>query len=333
MKPRSRILTAISHKPGKLPYQLDLTSVVHRRLSEKFGSVDFLYTEIGNHIACERYKELIKLDEQRDRDYFGVIFRKDSSGDIGVVEGFPLTEADIGLYKFPQMINASVVEKRCKYLCTEHMDRFKIFMIGFSLFERAWSLRGMENVLSDMLLEKRFLHELLERITEHNLKVIDFAAQYNIDCIMLGDDWGQQNGLIMGARLWREFIKPCVKLMYDRVKKYNLFAAQHSCGDNRDIMGDLADMGLDIYNTFQPEIYSLEKFKSEYGSKITVYGGISTQGVLARGTPEEVYDTTCRTIDIMARDGGYIAAPTHSVTQDISDENIFAFLKAVKKYT
>ena len=34
------------------------------------------------------------------------------------------------------------------------------------------------------------------------------------DAIYLGDDWGQQRGLQMGPKLWREFIKPQLKRMY-----------------------------------------------------------------------------------------------------------------------
>ena len=47
-------------------------------------------------------------------------------------------------------------------------------------------------------------------------EVIDLAAQYPIGCIMFGDDWGQQKGLIMGPRLWKRFIKPRFALMYEK---------------------------------------------------------------------------------------------------------------------
>ena len=72
--------------------------------------------------------------------------------------------------------------------------------IGFSMFERAWTLRGMENLLVDMYENPAFVDALLDRITEYNLALIDRALRFNLDGFRFGDDWGRQNGLIMGPR-------------------------------------------------------------------------------------------------------------------------------------
>ena len=40
-------------------------------------------------------------------------------------------------------------------------DRFRVFQIGFSLYERAWTLRGMENLMMDFYDHPQFVHELL----------------------------------------------------------------------------------------------------------------------------------------------------------------------------
>ena len=85
-------------------------------------------------------------------------------------------------------------------------------------------------------------------------------------------------------------------------------------------------------DTFQPEIYDLKKFNLEYGNDITIYGGISTHGVLSQGTPEQVYDTTIKSVEILGKNDGYIAAPTHQCTNDIPVENFLAFLNAVQRY-
>ena len=62
-----------------------------------------------------------------------------------------------------------------------------------------------------------------------------------------------------------------------------MFVAQQSCGDCSEVFADLVRYGLDIYNTFQPEVYDIEYFKKTYGSSITFFGGISTQKLHARG--------------------------------------------------
>ena len=162
------------------------------------------------------------------------------------------------------------------------------------------------------------------------LKVVDIVARYPIDCIFFGDDWGQQRGLIMGYPLWARFIKPRLKKMYDHVKKYGMYVAQHSCGDCREVFPDLVELGLDIYNTFQPEVYDIVEFKERFGKDITFFGAISTQQLLPFKSPEEVKAEMHRIMDILGKDGGYILAPTHAMPGDIPEENVLAFMEVAK---
>ena len=184
----------------------------------------------------------------------------------------------------------------------------------------------------DFLLEPEFVHKLMDKICQYNLKVIEIATQYPIDGVYFGDDWGQQKGTIMGVTHWREFIKPYLAKMYGAVKAKGKFVCQHSCGDISELFDDVIEVGLDIYNTFQPEIYDIEKVKEQYGDRLTFFGGVSTQFVLPNGTPDDVRAETERLISVMSKNGGYIAAPTHCVPDDVPVENILAFLEVVKKY-
>jgi len=195
------------------------------------------------------------------------------------------------------------------------------------MYERAWTLRGIENLLVDMIEEPQFVHDLLDAITEYNLKVIDIGLEYDIDGFHFGDDWGQQRGLIMGPVHWRTFIKPRMARMYARVKSKGLIVSQHSCGDIEEIFPDLIEIGLDIYQTVQPEIYNLKEIKRKYGNDLTFWGGISTQGLLPYGTAGEVRQVARETIKIMNQDGGYIAAPTHALPRDIPVENVIALME------
>jgi uroporphyrinogen decarboxylase len=106
-----------------------------------------------------------------------------------------------------------------------------------------------------------------------------------------------------------------------------MFVAQHSCGDCRELFPDFVELGLDIYNTFQPEVYDIEAFKNSFGDRITFFGGISTQRLLPFATPDEVRKEMRRIISILSKDGGYIIAPTHAMPNDIPTENALAFLE------
>lgn len=330
MKRRDIVLKALRHEtPARLPYFLDLTDETAARMRAYTGDERF-FENSGSYLAQERNESFRDLSNGQFEDMFGVVWdRGAQDGDFGIVAKEPLTDADFGGYVFPEP-DEKLIREKCERLAGS--DRFTMYIIGFSLFERAWTLRGMENLLCDMIEEPEFVDELLDRIVEYNLKVVDIVAQYPIDCIFFGDDWGQQRGLIMGLPFWKRFIRPRLARMYARVKEKGMFVAQHSCGDCVSVFPDLVEMGLDIYNTFQPEVYDIEYCKKTFGGRLTFFGGISTQRLLPFASPDEVEREMERIISVLEPDGGYILAPTHAMPGDIPPENVMAFLRVAQKH-
>lgn len=331
MTRRDIVLTALRHEqPRALPYMVEMTDEIHERMKRYSGDPLF-FQHTGSYLAVERNESFVDLGNDQFEDMFHVVWDKGAQdGDFGVVARAPLSEPEFGGYIFPEPDEALIREK-CERLAAKK-DVFTMYIIGFSLFERAWTLRGMENLLCDMLEEEEFVRELFSRIVKYNLKVVDIVSQYPIDCIFFGDDWGQQKGLIMGLPLWKKYIRPCLEREYSAVKQKGLYVAQHSCGDCVQVFPDLIEMGLDIYNTFQPEVYDIEFCKREYGDKLTFYGGISTQRLLPFAAPDEVEAEMERIIAILEKNGGYILAPTHAMPDDIPPENVVRFIEVARRH-
>ena len=261
------------------------------------------------------------------KDRFGVVWNRTVDRDIGVVADYILKSSDMSGYKFPD-IDRVALDRDMKRLTNPGNNTFRVADVGFTLFEKAWTLRGMDNVLMDMVLEPGFINILLDGITEYELKLIDAILTYDVDGFLFGDDWGQQKGLIMGPAYWRKFIKPRMKIMFERVRKAGKKVLLHSCGDIHEILPDLIEIGLDVYQTLQPEIYDIRKIKNEYGRDLAFWGGISTQTLLPYATAAKLKRIVRETIGILGANGGYIAAPTHAVPGDVPPENIVAMIEA-----
>jgi uroporphyrinogen decarboxylase len=326
---RERMLTALAHRqPDVTPWQIDLTTEAREATARYLGDDDFV-ASIGNHFCHAGDGWFEDLGHHRWRDNFGVIWNRSIDRDIGNVETLLLPEPDLSHYQFPQPDHARNA-RRIEHMLAENPDVFTSAGIGFSMFERAWTLRGMENLLMDMVLYPQFVDDLLDAILAYNLEALDQMLQYPVDCVRFGDDWGQQRGLIMGPKLWRRFIKPRVAAMYARVKATGKYVMQHSCGDVLGIFPDLIDMGLDIFNTFQPEVMDVDFAKREYGAHLTFYGGISTQQVLPRIAPNAVKAHVEEMIARVGGNGGYLIGPTHAIPRDVPPETIVAFIEAVQ---
>lgn len=333
MTKRDRIISAVKHEQTDYtPYNVGMTNQTYEKVSAYLNDPDFL-EKIDNHISSiyyDGYLHELSPGSGYWKDDFGVVWNRNGADkDIGVIDGYVINKSDIKLCKLP-ILDEKRIRSEYENLMKEKNDTFKFGSIGFSMFERAWTLKGMENLLIDMVIDAEFVHELLDAIADYNLRIIDIALDYDIDGFHFGDDWGQQKGLIMGPDYWRKFVKPRVARMYERVKNKGKIVSQHSCGDIYEIFPDLIEIGLDIYQTFQPEIYDLEKTKKEFGRDLTFWGGISTQRLLPFATPQEVAKVTRETIKIMGYGGGYIAAPTHSIPGDVPPENVIAMIDAFK---
>ena len=295
---RERVINSIRHKDSDIvPWNFELTEGIASMVKE-YGACEDANVYLDNHMQRIKYKQNEKLENGYERDIFGVLWQKSKDGgDVGNIVEYPLKEDEIGDYQFPE-VREDFAARICDRLEANPRDEFTMFSITMGYFERTWSLRGMENVLMDMCLNEKFTESLYAGILEHHMKLLDCILDRNFDAVYIGDDWGQQKGLIMGPRLWRKFIKPGMAQMFEKIKSKGKYIVLHSCGDIQEILSDLIEMGLDVYNTVQPEIYDLKGLKKEFGKDLTFYGGISTQQFLPFASAEEVKEMTKRVLTV-----------------------------------
>jgi len=187
----------------------------------------------------------------------------------------------------------------------------------------------METLMMDFLEHPGFVCDLLNRIADYNIAQIREALKYDIDAVYFGDDWGQQRGLQMGPRLWRQFLYPVLKRMYRVVRQAGKFVMIHSCGDVDELFDDLVNIGVNCFNPFQPEVMDVWTLLPRYRGKLAFHGGLSTQKTLPFGTVDDVRNESHRLL-ALGRDGGYLFAPAHDVKGDVPLENILAMLKILK---
>jgi uroporphyrinogen decarboxylase len=326
---RDVVIDALSHKAtSPIPYHIDFTSQSLQRLIKATGDAE-IEGKLGTYLHYAQYwgwPAEIPGKPNFFQDEFGVIWNRTVDKDIGVVENPQIQDIENSDYRFP-VPDIERLRRSIQELLATREDRFTFMGFGFCMFERAWSLMGMENVLMSMITSPEALDEFFDRICDYYADLVDIALEYDIDGVYFGDDWGQQQGLIMGPEHWRHFIKPRMARLYGRVKSKGIPVIQHSCGDNREIFGDLVEIGLTCYQTFQPEIYDIGEMKRLYGDKLAFWGGVSTQQILSRLNARGVQDEIVRVVKILRANGGLIIAPTHALPYDVPPDNILAMVE------
>ena len=316
--------------PPYVPWSLGFTQEARQKLQQHFGCDD-LEVVLGNHfLKLGRDIGYFRdLGNHRVQDVFGVVWDRSIDRDIGNVEGPVLPEPTLAGYQFPDPCDPRYFEDIPGRI-DQFPDRLRVFQIGFSLYERAWTLRGMANLLMDFHDHPQFVRQLLEAIADYNIAQIRQALQYDIDAVYFGDDWGQQRGLQMGPGLWRQFLLPELARMYGVVRASGKFVMIHSCGDVDELFDDLIAAGLNCFNPFQPEVMDIEALLARYRGRLAFHGGLSTQRVLPFGTVAEVRAETRRLLEL-GRWGGYVFAPAHDVEGDVPLENMLAFIEILQE--
>ncbi len=317
-------------KPPYVPWSFGFTVEAKQKLQAHYATTD-LEPVLGNHLLKlgSDIGFFSELGNNRVQDVFGVVWDRSVDKDIGIVENCVLPHPTLAGYTFPDPLDprffAGIPERIAAY-----SDRYRVFQIGFSLYERAWTLRGMQNLLMDFYDNPGFVDELLNTIVDYNITQVREAVKYDIDAVYFGDDWGQQRGLQMGPRLWKHFIYPALQRMYAEVRSAGKRVFIHSCGDVDELFDDLIAAGVNCFNPFQPEVMDIHALHERYRGRLTFHGGLSTQKTLPYGTVEDVRLEVARLLE-MGRQGSYILAPAHDVEGDVPLENMLAFIEIAQE--
>ncbi len=316
-------------RPPYVPWAFGFTQEAYEKLAAHFGTHD-LEDTFQNHLltVADTYGFFTDIGHDCYRDVFGVVWDRSIDKDIGNVRGQVLPEPTLRGYALPDPLDP-IFYKDIPALINRYGDRYRVFNVGFSLYERAWTLRGMIDLMIDFIDNPAFVHELLNTIADYNIAVLNEACKFDIDAIYFGDDWGQQHGLLMGKRTWREFIYPVLKRTYAAVHAQGKQVFIHSCGDVDELFDDLIGIGLNCFNPFQPEVMDVHALLKQYHGKLAFHGGLSTQRTLPYGSVDDVRRETRRLIEA-GSDGGYIFAPAHAVEGDVPLENMLAFIEEMQ---
>jgi uroporphyrinogen decarboxylase len=235
--------------------------------------------------------------------------------DVGAYPvGHPLPSLEaMGEHAFPDFATTPYSAQGRAWLAAPDRAEFLVMgRVGETLFERAWMLMGMEQLMLAIYENPEGLKALIARIAAVRAVMIDRHIAAGCEAVIFADDYGGQDSLLLSPEAWREFIKPDLARLYAQCKAAGLMIVQHSCGQIAAILPDMVDMGLDVWHPCQPTSNDLAALKQQFAGRLTFYGAVNSY-VLDRGTPEEVRREVRLRLRQLAAGGGFIAAPSHGV--------------------
>ena len=332
---KERVKRALRREPlDHLPFQTNYTPAMGRLLAVHFEvPVADLPERLNNHLLR------VDITYARSRNDEGLIeFDWWGAGWDTRTEGYwhafaPLASSlDLDGYPWPDPDAAALLDAAGKTIANNARGAFVIPNVGMCLFERAWSLRGFDHVLLDMVDRPEWLEDLLDRITDIQVRLAKRFVRAGVDGGYFGDDYGAQRSMLFSPRIWRRLIKPRLARMVEVFTGAGLPVILHSDGDIKAILSDLVEIGVTALNPVQPEVLDHSWLHAEYGNGLSFYGGISTQVVMPGGDERLVRDATLACACSLAPHGtGLILGPSHRMQSDIPPRSVDAMLAAFRE--
>ena len=350
--PRERVLTALDHRqPDRVPFSLgfgptgEMQAILAAYLRERDIDWSRLAEAVLDVIIVQtRYtgpmEEMADLNltpplwgiKTKTANYGGGAYEEFTDFPLAGVEDV----AALDDYPWPDPTHFDFAGLRGD-IQQANPDRHKAVRIcAGNPFEIYTWMTGIEESFVNLAAEPDLVRAALSHITafmEAKLDAILRHAGDLIDIVFLCDDLGGQTGLLMSNQTYRDVIQPFHRRLIAKVRQLAPHAQCmfHTDGAVFDIVLDLLDTGIDILEAIQTDAAGMDpaRLKAAYGTRLSFHGAISVQHLLPHGDPAAVECECRRLVEILGKNGGYIAAPSHAIQVGTPPENVMAMLSAV----
>lgn len=171
-------------------------------------------------------------------------------------------------------------------------QRDERYLLGgwwYCFFERLWSLRGMENALTDFYLYPEYVHRLFDKLTDFYIRGMERSKEkWDVDGFFVSDDIGTQTSTFFSLEIFREFFKPYYKRLFDKAHELGCHFWLHTCGNIELFLPEFVEIGLDVIHPIQKNTMDEMKIGAEFSKDICIWAGVDVQYLIPFGTPDEV---------------------------------------------
>ncbi|MDR3166858.1 MAG: hypothetical protein LBT93_02855 [Treponema sp.] len=200
-------------------------------------------------------------------------------------------------------------------------------------YSGTWMLFGIEAFSLLMYDEPDFVDEVLTAVTDFSIAAFRIMGQEGADALLFSDDYGSSSAPLFSLEHFHRFFAPQIQRMVDAAKEIGIPLVMHSDGHIQPFVEPSVKLGIKgLHPIERASGMDLREIKTQYGSRICIFGNVDNKYLLVKGSPEEVAAQVKECIAIAGPGGGYCLASDHSVHDDIPNRNVFALYEGGRKY-
>ena len=193
-------------------------------------------------------------------------------------------------------------------------------------FSFASNLRGPQQILYDLMDHPKMVHELLTlgleaskafgeaQITHGGVKTVNIYEPMTT---------------MVSTQMAEEFSLYYLEKLIRHLKDHGSLVLLHICNDTTRLLNRMVEIGADILSLdVQVDLAEAKKIAA---GRAGISGNVATWN-LARLSPQEIYEESCRCIEQAATGGQFTLGSSCEVPYETPEENIDAMVRAAREY-
>ena len=265
-------------------------------------------------------------------DIWGTVWSKEQDDVMGFPRGNPLADlAALKTYRWPDPDD----ERLCGLIREKRQagwDRENQFLVGGhrdTLWEKAYMLCGVENLMCLFHTDPEAVREILHRIMDFQLGMARHYLAAGVEMVNCGDDHGSQVGLLLSPETFREFLVPEYRRLFELYRKHDVIISFHSCGHIQPLLETFIELGISILNPIQATANNLREVRRITQGRLALQGAVPTW-LMMKGPPAAIRKIVAARVWDLGRAGGYFCAPDQGMPWP--PEHYAAFTQALAEF-
>ena len=323
--------------PPRIPYNYDNNRTP---VTEECYGEDFIWCFLDSleGVQVEGNDAVANRSENTRVDEWGAVWKTLGDGSFGE----PVKFAYEGLEEYahiplPDFQNPVRYETMRRIAKENNGEKYLMGMLPHGLFQIMIDLFGFIGFMLEIGGNQEEFARLLDKLCDDCIETIHRMADAGMDGIILIEDMGLQDRLMISPAMWREFYAPRYAKMFAAAHSHGMDVFSHTCGYIVDILDDYIACGLDVIQMDQQDNMGLELLSERFRGKVCFFCPADIQRTIDM-TREELFDRCDEMVRLLSTEhGGFMAKTypqpesihiTHTYMKNMTD----GFAAASRKY-
>lgn len=207
-------------------------------------------------------------------------------------------------------------------------EKYLLGMLPHGIFQVMIELFGFEDFMLQIAGNTDEFQAFASKLCGDCIAIIRKMAECGMDGVILIEDMGLQDRMMISPQMWRDIYVPLYTRMFAAAHECGLEVFSHTCGYILDILDLYVQCGLDVIQLDQQDNMGLETLSERFRGKVCFFCPLDIQTTV-NFSRKEIFDRCGQMVRLLSTEkGGFMAKTypqpdalhiTHEYMQNLAD--------------